>query len=84
MSVQTAIATSDDLVSRIDAMTAELKREVVAIQTQWARLGEMGAQRDDHGAALLKNIRSHVHCLNTFCANVDEQLGDLIANPFQD
>jgi len=84
MSVFSAIDTAGDLVSKVADMTAELNREVIAVQTQWAQLGKMGAQREDHGAALLKSIRAHIHALDTFCGNVDTQLGELIADPFKD
>ena len=84
MSVQTAMAGLDSLVSKIDEIHAHLADEASEVSEQWETLGNMGAKREDHGAALLSRLRPHLQSLASFAGACQQQIDSLVADPFQD
>jgi hypothetical protein len=62
------------LAELIASKRASIAQEIERVSAQWQALGRMGAQRSDHAAALLANVRPLVAELAEFCAAVCQQI----------
>jgi hypothetical protein len=77
-----AITHLADMLAKIDAIRQELAKDAAQVQEQWAALGSMGAQRDDHAAALLTKLRQPLWRLQSFASTCHDQIGAWHAEPF--
>lgn len=84
MNATQAVTSLPNLVDGIERRAGRVQSECELAGEQWAQLGRMGAQRDDHGAELLKGVRKDVAALHGFLAVVLKQLDGVISDPFGD
>lgn len=87
MSIQTAsegVKALPNLVTEVHERVKDLEKECVRCQEQWIGLGRVGGQRQDSAAEFLKSVRREVADLAKFLERVDDQMVDLIADPWGD
>lgn len=83
MTPERAVETLPVLLSRIDALRAEIERSAKHAAAQWHGLAAAGGQRADHAAALMsKSVLPSVSALRAFCERVEAQIGTLADDPF--
>lgn len=92
--VQTVETTSskpsaDIMIEKLDTLRGEINRrshpislEIDDIAEQWEQLKVIGGARADHAAALLSRLRPAIADLTRFLVRVENQIDDLVANPF--
>ena len=78
-----------EMIAKLNEMQAEVNRfhyaldcEADEIRERWDGLGRVGAQREDHAAQLLGNLRYHLRDLRNFCAACERQIDAMVADPF--
>ncbi len=74
----------DGLLENLNRRGLGLTKEVKTIQGQWARMGAIGAQREDHAAALLGGLLIHLYSLSSFAERCHDQIVELQKDPFQE
>jgi hypothetical protein len=84
MTATDAITTLPQLLQALGTTMEDLALTVADVQGQWDRLRKIGANRDDHGAELLKSVRRLVGRLHATSGRIEDQLDTVIANPFGD
>jgi hypothetical protein len=77
-----AIEDLDALNRGINTRAAALADASVEIVEQWDRLAQIGAQREDHAAALLANLLPHLEAMRRYVSTCIEQIKTFQANPF--
>jgi len=77
-----AVECLPELLSAIDAQRAAIAVECDRIAAQWAGLGKLCAQRDDHAAEFLGNLSAPLARLESFARNVQTQIARFKADPF--
>lgn len=77
-----AITDLPELIRQINARVSPLVWETEDIAENWARLGQLGAQRDDHAAELLCRLRPSLENIAKFCTDCATQITRMKADPF--
>jgi hypothetical protein len=67
---------------KIGALRAEFEGEAKEIEAEWFALGQLGAKRADHAAALLSRLRPHLREMARYCAACEAQIDSMVADPF--
>lgn len=73
-----------NLISGIRKRVDELEMESRTCQDDFIGLVRVGGGRDDHAAVLLRKVKSEVAGLARFLTRVENQMVDVIADPFGD
>jgi hypothetical protein len=73
-----------ELREHLHAILAEIDSAGVRAAGQWTGLRNLGAQRADHAAALLRDVAEHMEALAEYAVDCRDQLAKAIANPFGD
>ncbi len=84
MTGREAIEDLDGLMGAINERVNELHDAGHAAAKQWDGLQRCGGQRDDHAAALLKDVRRALARLQEMATRAGECVDAVIANPFGD
>lgn len=74
MTPEEAIATLPDLVAEANRRLNLIRSEANALTGQWESLGRFGAQRADHAAKLLGNLRPLVRDLARYASACEAQI----------
>jgi len=77
-----AITDLPELIRQINARVSPLVWETEDIAENWARLGQLGGQRDDHAAELLCRLRPALENIARFCTACATQITRMKADPF--
>lgn len=77
-----AITDLPELIRQINARVSPLVWETEKIAENWARLGQLGGQRDDHAAELLCRLRPALEDIARFCTDCATQITRMKADPF--
>lgn len=77
-----AIETLPDLIRTLNSHVSPLVWETEDIAENWARLGQLGGQRDDHAAELLCRLRPSLENIARFCTDCATQITRMKADPF--
>lgn len=72
----------DGLLSAVRSRVDDLDAEARAIGNEWALLGRIGGQRDDHAAQLLTRLQVHLAEITHFVSRCDSQIQSLSEQPF--
>lgn len=67
---------------RIASMVCRLAAEVEGIEQEWAGLGRVGGQREDHAAKLMMRLEPHLRDLAKLASTAREQIIAMHADPF--
>lgn len=73
-----------NLVAELRKRMDEIEQECSRAQYQWIGLGKVGGQRQDSAAEFLKPVRSEICGLAKFVNRVEEQMIEVIADPWGD
>lgn len=73
-----------NLVAELRKRMDEIEQECNRAQAMWIGLGKVGGQRQDSAAEFLKSVRREVNDLAKFVSRVDQQMVDVIADPWGD
>ena len=84
MSPSRMIAQVDTLAAYVDDIASALRAEIKTVSAQWQQLGRIGAQREDHAAALLAQLSGHLADLERLARNAQEQIKQMNDNPFRE
>ncbi len=87
MSIQTAsegLKALPNLVAEVHERAKEIEKACVKAQENWIGLGRVGGQRQDSAAEFLKSVRREVADMAKFLERVDDQMIDVIADPWGD
>ena len=77
-----AITDLPELIRQINARVSPLVWETEDIAENWARLGQLGGQREDHAAELLCRLRPALENIAKFCTDCATQITRMKADPF--
>lgn len=73
-----------NLVTELRKHIDDIEQECSRAQYQWIGLGKVGGQRQDSAAEYLKSVRREINDLAKFVNRVNEQMVDVIADPWGD
>ena len=73
-----------NLVAELRKRMDEIEQECSAAQYKWIGLGKVGGQRQDSAAEFLKGVRREVSDLAKFVNRVNEQMVEVIGDPWGD
>lgn len=73
-----------NLVAELRRRIDEIEQECSQAQYKWIGLGKVGGQRQDSAAEFLKNVRREVNDFAKFVNRVNEQMVDVIEDPWGD
>lgn len=73
-----------NLVAELRKRIDDIEQECSQAQYKWIGLGKVGGQRQDSAAEFLKSVRREINDLAKFVNRVDEQMVEVIADPWGD
>lgn len=73
-----------NLVAELRKRIDDIEQECSQAQYKWIGLGKVGGQRQDSAAEFLKSVRSEICGLAKFVNRVEEQMIEVIADPWGD
>ena len=82
MTTLQAICLINEMPNRLGQYVQALGIEAEAISQEWAGLGGVGGQREDHAARLMGRLRPILRVLAGEAKRVEEQLDEFVADPF--
>ena len=77
-----AIEHTDNMLGKLNQIVSAIRCETESNAEEWAMLGQMGAQRDDHAAMLLARLRPALSELSRVAATMEKQIDTMVADPF--
>lgn len=77
-----AIERIEEMEQRLAQLRHAMNCEREDIQEQWAVLGNLGGQREDHAAQLLSRLRPHLRGIAEFASDCEKQIDGYVADPF--
>ena len=77
-----AIAKVETIGNKLSDLVNALRAEAYEVAAQWERMGDMGAQRDDHAAELLGRLIPHLQEIARFTGTCNAQIARMKADPF--
>jgi hypothetical protein len=77
-----AVAKVETIGNKLSDLVDALRAEAYDVAAQWERIGDMGAQREDHAAEILGRLIPHLQEIARFSGTCLAQIARMKADPF--